>query len=147
MLLALVIDYWFDDVKSGNLFFLSPWMPLALCFYRLLLYVKKLACMLSVKTDMSSSPRTLRRATEPMWRSPRQISISTNEPTWVLNWFLVLSNEYLLAPRWSFRITANIMMFNLLNGDMCSVMNFWIVCLSQCLWWYASSDLESNIFT
>jgi len=79
MLLALVIDYWFDDVKSGNLFFLSPWMPLALCFYRLLLYVKKLACMLSVKTDMSSSPRTLRRATGPMWRSPRQTSTSTSE--------------------------------------------------------------------
>ena len=66
--------------------------PSALCFFlsfffRLLLSVKKLACMLSAKTGMSSSPRTSRRATEPMWRSLRQTSISTNDVIWVLNWF------------------------------------------------------------
>jgi len=68
--------------------------PSALCFFlsfffRLLLSVKKLACMLSAKTGMSSSPRTSRRATEPMWRSLRQTSISTNDVIWVLNWFHV----------------------------------------------------------
>ena len=72
--------------------------PSALCFFlsfffRLLLSVKKLACMLSAKTGMSSSPRTSRRATELMWRSLRQTLISTNDAMSVelVSWLSIVS--------------------------------------------------------
>lgn len=75
--------FWWEDIdliaSFRHPFCIKHILAIHRCLFRSLPYAKKLACMLSGRIGMSSSRRTLRRATGPTWRSLTRTLTSTSE--------------------------------------------------------------------